>query len=198
MRKPLRDIAEIRSGAAFREAVRHTEEGQFLVVQAGDVGNDGRLDIPQLLKVSDLPVASAPLIAGQVLLQCRGQTYRAAIVPAHDRTMVATASVLILTPSPLVQPEYLAHYLNDPVTQAELRTLATGATIANLKRSALEQLQVLVPTIEDQKRIVALSNTLRVISRLEARLAELRRIELRALLEKCAERNRKRVNAPGS
>jgi restriction endonuclease S subunit len=106
--------------------------------------------------------------------------------------MVATASVLVITPGPAVRPGYLALYLNEPTTQAELRKLATGATIANLKKSALEHLEVLVPSLEDQERIVALGDTLRQQSRIEARLAELRRIQLRALLKERAERNRGR------
>lgn len=40
--------------------------------------------------------------------------------------------------------------------------------------------------------VVAYGETLREISRLEARLAELRRTELRALLERCSKRNRGR------
>jgi restriction endonuclease S subunit len=106
--------------------------------------------------------------------------------------MIASASVLIITPKPAIQPAFLAHFLNDPVTQVELRKLATGATIANLKKSAVEQLEVLVPSLADQEKIVALGETLRQLSRLEARLAELRRIELRALLQERAGRNRGR------
>jgi restriction endonuclease S subunit len=106
--------------------------------------------------------------------------------------MIATASVLVITPQPAIQPAFLAHFLNDPVTQTELRKVATGATIANLKKSAVEQLEVLVPALVDQEKIVALGETLRQLSRIEHRLAELRRIELRALLEERAERNRGR------
>ncbi len=51
---------------------------------------------------------------------------------------------------------------------------------------------MLVPSLEDQEKIVALGETLRQLSRIEVRLAELRRIELRALLEERAERNRGR------
>lgn len=115
-----------------------------------------------------------------------GQTYRAAVVPPHKMQLVATASLLILDPQRDVRPAYLAHFLNDPTTQAELRKLATGATIANLKRSALEQLEVLVPSLEDQDKIVALAETQQQITRLEARLAELRRMQLRALIEERA------------
>ncbi|MEZ5844811.1 MAG: restriction endonuclease subunit S [Hyphomicrobiaceae bacterium] len=200
MENALGSIASIRSGISFRETIRHVEGGCIAIVQAGDIDADGVIDTEGLLRVVNLPMQkSAPLVAvGDVLLQSRGLSYRAGVVPSHAKPIVATASVLVISPGPAVRPAYLAHFLNDPVTQAELRTLATGATIANLKRSSLEQLQVLVPSIEDQERIVAYGETLREISRLETRLAELRRTELRALLEECSKRNRKRVNAPGS
>jgi restriction endonuclease S subunit len=175
------------------------EGGLLGVLQAGDVGLDGRIDLSKLLRVDVAPTQSEPqkLSDGDVVMQCRGQTYRTAVVPPHIGTLVATASLLVLQPKPAVRPAYLAHFLNDPVTQAELRKLATGATIANLKRSAVEQLEVLVPSLQDQDKIIALAESLRHQSRLEGRIADLRRIELRALIEERAERNRKRSNASG-
>jgi restriction endonuclease S subunit len=200
MKVQLRLIADIRPGLQFREAIRHAEQGELGVVQAGDIGVDGAIELDRVTRVPGIPnlPKSQTLAAGEVLLQCRGLTYRAAVVPATEIKLVASASLLILCPRPEIRPAFLAHFLNDPSTQAELRKLATGATIANLKRSALEQLETPLPTLMDQDRIIALGETLRHQLRIEARIVELRRIELRALLEKCAERNRKRANASGS
>lgn len=197
----LGELADVRPGIAFREAIRHVEGGRIAIVQAGDIGAGGKINIADLLRLEGVPARGddLPLLSpGHVLLQSRGQSYRAGVVPPNLQPMVATASILVITPGLLVRPAYLAYFLNDPVTQAELRKLATGATIANLKKSAVEQLEVLVPSLEDQEKIVALGETLHQLSRIEERLAELRRIELRALLEKRAERNRGRANATGS
>jgi len=200
LKAPLGDIAKVRTGIAFREAIRHVEGGDIAIVQAGDIGADGIVDTNSLLRVAGLSAQgeAAFLLEGEVLLQSRGQSYRAAVVPAHALPMVPTASVLVIKPSHAIRAAYLAEFLNDPATQAELRKLSTGATIANLKKSAVEQLEVLVPALEDQDKIVGLAETLRQISRIEVRLAELRRIELRLLIEKLAEKNRGRVNAAGS
>lgn len=194
MKVSLAKFAQVRTGIAFREAIRHVEGAPIAVVQAGDIGTDGLINPTELLRVSAVPTQSQlpTLIPGEVLLQSRGQSYRAGVVPPHDGPMVPTASVLVITPNAAVRPDYLAHYLNDPATQVELRARATGATIANLKKSELEQIEVLVPSLEDQEKIVALGETLRQQSRIEARLAELRRIQLRSLLEERAERNRGR------
>lgn len=194
MKISIAGIGRVRSGIAFREAIRHIEGAPIGVVQAGDIGADGLINPAELLRVSAIPMQGElpTLASGEVLLQSRGQTYRAGAVPPHEGRMVATASILVITPGPSIRPDYLAYYLNDPITQAELRTRATGATIANLKRSALEELEVLVPSLEDQEKIVALGEVLRQQSRIEARLTELRRTQLRALLEGRAERNRGR------
>ncbi|MBK9080502.1 MAG: restriction endonuclease subunit S [Hyphomicrobium sp.] len=194
MKATLGQLAKVRPGVAFRDAIRHIEAGQIAIVQAGDVQADGSIDPTALLRLDELPVRGEMpvIIEGEVLLQCRGQTYRAAVVPTHDMPMVPTASVLVLTPNSSVLPAYLSFILNDPATQAELRKRATGATIANLKRSVVEQLEVPLLTLDDQQKIVALSDVLRQQTRLEARLSELRRIELRAVLEGCSERNQGR------
>lgn len=193
MKTQLRTLADIRAGIPFREAIRHAEHGTIGIVQAGDISAGGTIDLDRVTRVSSVPDmrTAEALRAGEVLLQCRGQTYRAAVVPEADLEMVASASLLILDPQSEIRPAYLAFYLNDPSTQTELRRLATGATIANLKRSAVELLEVHVPTLKDQDRIVALDDTMRQLSLMEARLAELRRIELRALMKERAERNRR-------
>lgn len=199
MNASLTEVASIRPGIQFREAIRHSETGTLGVIQAGDISADG-LDLARVARLHVGPEAASDqaVKASSVVMQCRGMSYRAAVVPATEMKMIASASVLIIDARPEILPAYLALFLNDPATQAELRKLATGATIKNLKRSALETLEVQLPTLKDQAAIVALGDTLHHQSRLEARLAELRRTELRALLEKCAGRNRKRESAPGS
>ncbi|WP_322514707.1 hypothetical protein SR870_16950 [Rhodopseudomonas palustris] len=190
----LKNLATVRNGVAFREAVRHVEGAPIAVVQAGDIGLEGNIRLEELLRISSVPTQgdARSLTPGEVLLQSRGQSYRAGVVPPHAGSMVAAASVLIMTPGPALLPAYLAQFLNSPSTQMELRARATGATIANLKKSELEQLLVPVPSLGDQEKLVALGAALRVQLRIEARLAELRRLQLRALMKERAERNRGR------
>ncbi len=190
----LSSLCSVRVGFAFREAIRHVEDGEFAVAQAGDLGPDGEINAARLVAISAPPGQSLPPFVqeGDVLLQSRGQSFRAGVAPACAKPIIASASLLVITPTPAVLPAYLALFLNDPATQAELRRRAAGATIANLKAGEVGQIEVLLPTLDDQETIIALGESLRQSSRIEARLAELRRIQLRALLEERAERNRER------
>jgi restriction endonuclease S subunit len=95
---------------------------------------------------------------------------------------VAAGSLFILRPDPSrVIADYLVFFLNLPATQAVLRQLATGSTIPNLRRSAIEQLAMPLPSLSDQHKLVALSRLVRQQADIETRLNALRRQELHLL-----------------
>jgi hypothetical protein len=177
-------IATIRLGSPFRERIVHEPTGEFLVVQGKDVGSDGALVLDSMVRVSDVPGKGAPdtLASGELVFQTRGLSYRAAAVPSDARPMVAAGSLFILRPDPSrVLADYLVFFLNLPVTQAALRQLATGSTILNLRRSAIEQLPLPLPSLVDQQKLVAVSRLVRQQAGIEARLTALRMQELHLL-----------------
>ena len=142
----------------------HEPAGKFLVVQGKDVGSDGSLVLEGMARVADVPGKGAPdtLAAGELVFQTRGLSYRAASVPDDAPPMVAAGSLFILRPDPSrVIADYLVFFLNLPATQAVLRQLATGSTIPNLRRSAIEQLALPLPSLADQHKLVALSRLVR-------------------------------------
>ena len=178
------EIADIRLGTSFRERVLPEADGKFLVVQGKDVGTDGSLVIDGMARVTDVPGKGAPdtLTAGELVFQTRGVTYRAASVPDPAPLMVAAGSLFILRPdASRLLADYLVFFLNLPTTQALLRQLATGSTIPNLRRAAIEQLEVPLPTLADQQKLVAVGRLVRQQADIEARLTNLRMQELHLL-----------------
>src|SRR6185437_14013560 len=141
----LGDIVSVRIGSPFRERIVHEPEGVYRVVQGKDVGLDGSLLLNGMARVKNVPGKGEPdlLAEGEVVFQTRGVSYRAATVPQDAPPMVAAGSLFILRPGAArVTADYLALFLNPPATQAVLRQFATGSTILNLRRSAIEQLAV--------------------------------------------------------
>jgi restriction endonuclease S subunit len=103
--------------------------------------------------------------------------------------MVAAGSLYVLAPdAPRIDPEFLVFYLNLPGTQATLRQLATGSTILNLRRAAVEHLEVPLPSLSDQRRLVELGRLVRKQSDVAERLNHLRLQELHALALECAKK----------
>jgi hypothetical protein len=184
MTNQLAQVARVRIGSPFRERIVHDPRGEYLVVQGKDVGFDGDLILDGMVRIADAPNKRAPdiLTAGEVVFQTRGVSYRAAIVPDAHAPMLAAGSLFILSPDPArVVPEYLAFYLNLPTTQMTLRQMATGSTIPNLRRSAIEQLELPLPNLSDQRRLVELASLVRKQSAITERINRLRLQELHAI-----------------
>jgi hypothetical protein len=178
------DLASVRSGSPFRERIVHEPGGTYRVVQGKDVGSDGTLLLGGMVRIAGAPGTGAPdtLASGELVFQTRGLSYRAAAVPKDAPPMIAAGSLFILHPDAArVSAEYLVFFLNLPATQATLRQLATGSTIPNLRRSAIEQVQVPLPSLSDQHQLVALSRLVRRQAVIEERLNTLRLQELHLL-----------------
>jgi hypothetical protein len=180
----LNELVRLRVGSPFRERIQHDARGKFLVVQGKDIGSDGALILDGMVRVAEAPNKKAPdtLSQGDVIFQTRGVSYRAAIVPNVSTPMIAAGSLFIISPDAArIAPEYLVFFLNLPATQAALRQMATGSTIPNLRRSAIEQLEVPLPNLPDQHWLVELASLVRKESEISKRINSLRLQELHAL-----------------
>ena len=183
MKTRLGQIVRLRTGAPFRERIVHDPRAAYLVVQAKDVATNGIIN-PEGMTRTAPPSKKAPdtLSPSEIVLQTRGLSYRAAIVAKAPAPLIAAGSLFVLTvDAARISPQFLVFFLNLPATQAELRQKATGSTIPNLRRSAIEQLEVPLPSLDDQARIVELASLVRMQSEITERINQLRLQELHAL-----------------
>jgi hypothetical protein len=193
---PLRELGELRTGFQLREAARHTEDGRYLLIQLGDVREDGvapamRMDLARA-RPHDL------VRPGNLLLRSRGSSYRAAVVPAGLGDAVAIAPLYALriefgvalpmiTPRkgdlPKIQPagrpeaipEYVAWWINLPQTQQLLASEARGSSMPTVGVQAFAELQIPLPPLALQKKVVETDRVLRQEQDLSARLQRQRK-----------------------
>ena len=178
-------IAEFAPTVTFRQAVKPEAGGVYGVIQARDVGRDGRLDLTDVARVHTLPFKGEPplLSIGDVVLQSRGTSYRAAVVAGNDARLVASGGVYVLRPdASRVDPRYLCFYFNLPPTQLSLRQIATGTYIPNIRRDALARLEITLPPLEQQAIIAEAGEQIYRASEIEQRLFDLRLKQLHALI----------------
>jgi type I restriction enzyme S subunit len=83
-----------------------------------------------------------------------GKTGAAAVVP-EDLDGANCIDLLVVRRSPAVVSEYLWYLLNSWSTAAQIECFSEGAIQAHYNTSTLAELTVTVPTIEEQKAIVA-------------------------------------------
>ena len=122
-----------------------------------------------------MPSGSAPerrpelyqVLRGDVLVIARGQAHRAHCIDEDLPNTLAAFSFYILRPDlSRILPGYLAWSLNLPPVQAQINAASRGTGIRYIRRQALGNLRIQVPTLavqHDIERILELWHRIRSI-----------------------------------
>lgn len=160
-------------GHSFRQKPVCIENGNALVIQPKDVTSDGMLkvEIPCLI---DFP-AGTNLNKGDVLLINRGRFTACAFQDNLGKPCVATSAFMILTSNDPAQllPDYLALFLNSTGGQTILRRLNETTTIPFISLGNLESIEIPVPPLDMQQKLVALERAKQHFAQLTARKVNL-------------------------
>ncbi|MGE0114093.1 MAG: restriction endonuclease subunit S [Steroidobacteraceae bacterium] len=175
----LPDIAEIRMGYSFRGRLESNFAGDVSVIQMKDIDEANTLRPESLTQVFMPDLADRHCVQkGDLLFRSRGGSYGAALVVIElVRTVLAAPMLLVRPVHAQVNPAYLQWVLNHPDTLAKLVALEAGTSVKMISKAALEQLEIPLPSLQEQSRIVAIAQ----LAAHEATLLEQLRLRRNAL-----------------
>ena len=79
-----------------------------------------------------------------------------------DKPAVAVSLFFVIKPKRKeIDPEYLTWYLNSPAAQSYFHERRLGASVGNIRKEALETLEIELPEMNRQKQIAKLNSLLR-------------------------------------
>lgn len=147
-------MADVQMGYPFRSRLEHDPQGDVAVIQMKDIDDANLLHTEEAIRVA-LPKGKAHhlLRAGDLLFRSRGRSNGAAQVPDGIGTAVLSAPMLLIRPHGVL-PDYLCWFINAPATQAQLAALAEGTSVRMISAEALKALDVPLPSLAAQQRIV--------------------------------------------
>ena len=154
MRK-LGDIATVKTGFPFRNAVKPSESGRFRLVQIKDITEDSRLLCENLMRFDAEDIGEDYYLQhGDVLLVSRGLRNRAVVYKADCSNTVAGLQFIVIRPKKRqLDSYYLASFLNSADAQNYLLQNAMGSTTQFIPKQAFIDLNVPLPTFDEQRRI---------------------------------------------
>lgn len=180
-RRHLGDVAEITAGPSGSLLERLNDgPGGIPVISPSDITSRHTVDTRKLRRV---PVRDAQKLArfalreGDVLVVRQGSLGRLALIGADCASWLYSSSCLrIRARRELLQPEYLVSVLSYPPTLDELLDQALPGTVPSINSEALNNLQIALPSIEQQRGISEITSDLEaqicvhadIIERLEA------------------------------
>jgi restriction endonuclease S subunit len=156
----LNKIAKAKSGYHSRGRVEPCEEGSHFLLQARDVDGENltyRTDM--LIRFNpELSRTDGTLKKNDILFMARGaRNYSVLLDEIPDSTLAAACFFIVRITDEKLLPAYLCWYLNQPpVERYLLRHSGRGVHMPVVRRSALERIDIPLPNLELQRKIVEL------------------------------------------
>lgn len=155
---------QARAGYPFRGTVPAHADGDVLAVQMKDIADDGSIDWAGAVRTRLSGRSAADwLLDGDVVFIARGNRLLAACVEQPPRRSVCGPHLyhLRVREPRSVMPQFLAWQINQQPAQRVLRQMAEGSNQLSIRRPMLESVHVAVPSLDNQRRIVALARLAR-------------------------------------
>lgn len=157
----LGNVAAVRSGFAFKS--KDWQSDGVPVVKIQNV-RSGRVDLENCSFVSE-PVASTAsryeLAPGDVLITMSGEIGSVGVFKGGRRALLNQRVGRIESLAGAnVDQRFLAFALQHPAVKAEFEAAAYGVAQANISPSLIAQIEVAVPSMVDQRKIVAILSAL--------------------------------------
>ncbi len=149
----LEEIAEIKTGYTFKTALSEYQNGNTIILQAGDISNN---DWSKCNKIKLDNIENHSLKDGDVLLSVRG-SFVVKVFRKIKNPVVASSSVLIIRlKNKTFNPEYLKIYLESKDGQKQIETLSSGS-IKSISKKNLSQIKIPIVSNKKQQEIIQIN-----------------------------------------
>ncbi|MGE4265705.1 MAG: restriction endonuclease subunit S [Desulfovibrio sp.] len=135
----------------------YVDEGVPLVNPTNMVNNRIVLDRSMLISETTRNRLSRYILReGDIVVARRGEIGRCAIVGPEEAGWLCGTGSFFIRPLPQTSPQFLTYQLLSPKYRERLEAASTGTTMKNLSNTTLSELQISLPPLPEQQRIVAL------------------------------------------
>ncbi len=160
MKVKLKNLATVQMGYSFRSRLEVSPGGDVAVIQMKDLLKDNTVDCGGLMKIDMEAVKEHHLAqTGDLVFRSRGHITTSAILQEDPGKAVVAAPLLRIRVTKIerVLPEYLNWYISQRDAQIFLTSKADGTVQKMISKQTVEELEVSLPSIEQQKNIVELA-----------------------------------------
>ncbi len=152
----LKDISEIQTGIYAKAS----PSPNSMYLQVNDFDSEGVIFENTKTSVStNAKNHNHYLNVGDLLFAAKGTKNFCTVFTGHHEKCIASSSFLVIrvTKNDIVEPEYINWFLNLPSTLTLLSSNAVGTSIPSITKAMLEDIEIPLPLITTQKKIVEIA-----------------------------------------
>lgn len=173
----LKDLAEILSGIY----AKMDPNGEIAYLQTKDCPNS--VVTKYASRVLQTPKMQKNLLQdGDILFASKGVNYLSVVFREQEKAVASTSFFVIRLKSSLITPEYLSWFLRQPTTKTYFKINRAGSVTPLIHKPAVENLEVPVPTLEEQNIIVNIANLSQREKEIQQEIIEKKQIIVQQLL----------------
>jgi len=160
MKMKIKKLATVQMGYSFRSRLEAFEGGGVAVIQMKDLLDDNTVGCDDLVRINMEAMKDHHLAQrGDLVFRSRGHVTTAAVLLEDPGKAVVAAPLLRIrvTKPDKILPEYLNWYISQRDAQIFLTSRAKGTVQKMISKQAIEDLEVALPSLEEQRSIVELA-----------------------------------------
>ncbi|WP_295408816.1 restriction endonuclease subunit S [uncultured Thiocystis sp.] len=153
---PISEVAAVLPGYALKGSVVPDPDGRYQLIQGKHLipGEPYHYLDAHRLRIKPAHKADRYRVGpGDVLIASRGTANYAVVIESVPEPTIAPATFYILRPGPEVDAAYLAWVLEQPIVQAQIAQVRTGAATPILQREDFANVRIPLPPLAEQRRI---------------------------------------------
>lgn len=191
----LKNLAEIRVGYPFRRKIITQPNGEIPVIQMKNVNESGIVDCSSLDRIDtihkdptngiDIKNPNYFLKPGDILFKSKGSKNNAGVLMEEMGPAVASQQFLIIkVNNQKIKPLFLSWYLNHLNAAGYFEKENEGTYIPFISKKTISELEIPVPPIEIQKKIIDYNRLVLMEAVLQEKIKDKRKKLMRAVLSK--------------
>lgn len=152
----LSELADIKLGYSFREAVTSEENGDVNVISAKNI-SESTVELNSAIKIQNRKFKSDHFLSDRDIVINTRLNFKAGIYfwKNNDRTILSSPLIVIkIKDKNSLLAEYLNIHLNSSAIQQQLNVAADIGAVPFIGLSQVKNLNVVIPSIERQKKII--------------------------------------------
>lgn len=149
----LKDIAEVFRGKSILK--KDTSLGEISVLNISNIEN-GEINYENLDTVDEeeRKVKRYELHTGDVVLSCRGTALKIAYFEAREKTIIASANLIVIRPNEQVKGEFIKMFLESPVGLVIIKSFQRGTTIMNINNTDIMEMEIPLLSCSQQEEMI--------------------------------------------
>jgi restriction endonuclease S subunit len=134
--------------------VKTSEEGNIKIVKPSSITNGKIIEEKLDTGKSNKNLEKIFLKKGDIIFQAKGNKFEAILIENEYENLISSQMYFNFSLNKdIVDPIYLCWYLNNRISKQYFNMNSSGAIVKAINRKVLENLEIILPTLEKQKEI---------------------------------------------